>query len=95
METGKKNDKGKLMWSLIPTGPMREIVKVFMYGMDLYGYENWKHLEPRRVYDAIHRHITAWWDGERVDPETGLHHMAHAATNCIFLIWLCKNRKGV
>jgi len=32
------------------------------------------------------RHLTAWWAGEDLDPESGLHHLAHAACCLMFLL---------
>jgi len=32
------------------------------------------------------RHIVAWWLGERDDPESGFHHLAHAMCCLIFLV---------
>jgi hypothetical protein len=40
-----------------------------------------------RYFAALMRHLTAWWDGERADPESGLHHLAHAGCCLLFLIW--------
>ena len=40
-----------------------------------------------RYYDAMQRHIDAWWQGEQKDPETGEHHLAHAICCGMFLWW--------
>lgn len=57
------------------------------------GADNWKTVPDarRRYYDAAIRHLTAWWDGERNDPESNLPHLAHAACCIIFLLWLDDN----
>jgi hypothetical protein len=33
------------------------------------------------------RHIAAWQSTGNTDPESGHHHLAHAACNLIFLMW--------
>lgn len=37
-------------------------------------------------FDALMRHLLAFWDGEEHDPESGLPHLAHAAFHCLALI---------
>ena len=36
---------------------------------------------------ACHRHLQAWWSGERLDKESGLPHLAHAVCCLLFLMW--------
>lgn len=88
-EVGLKYDEGKLRYDLIPPKALREIVRVLTHGSVKYGDYNWSHVEPwkPRYTAALLRHIEAWRDGEKYDPETGIHHLAHAATNCIFLLF--------
>lgn len=38
------------------------------------------------VYSALLRHLTAFWDGENIDSESGLHHLDHAAACLAFLV---------
>ena len=51
-------------------------------------------MDHSRVHDALMRHLRAHWDGESIDPETGLPHMAHAATNALFLLAYVKRGIG-
>lgn len=90
MQLGVKNDEGKLRWSLVPLDAMREVVRVLMGGADKYAPDNWVHVEDarRRYFDAAVRHLTEWYDGERNDPEWGLHHLAHASCCTLFLLAL-------
>ena len=50
---------------------------------------NWKRVKDsrKRYYNATMRHLTSWFDGEKNDPESGLHHLAHACSNLLFLLW--------
>ena len=98
--TGRKYDQGKLRWDLFPFEEAQEIVKVLMYGADKYGEDpnepNWKKMvdAERRYFAAAMRHIVAWKSGELNDPETGISHLAHAATNLIFMLYFSKKNDG-
>lgn len=93
MTEGMKFDTDKLRWSLLPAGTVEEVVKVLEYGAKKYKEDNWKSVAHGhiRYYDAAMRHINAWWNLERKDPETDLHHLAHAICCLMFLMWLDKN----
>lgn len=93
---GPKYDAGKLRWSLLPMGTVIQIVKVLEFGAQKYHKESWKQVPEgrERYYNATKRHLEAWWTGERLDPETGLHHLAHAACNLLFLIWKDDNEQN-
>ena len=89
---GIKNDIEKDDWYLLPIEPIRCVIRVLMYGAKKYAPDNWKHVEPKeRYYSAALRHITAWREGERLDKESGLSHLAHAICCLLFLLW--KERK--
>lgn len=34
-----------------------------------------------RYYGSLLRHLMAWWEGQEVDPKSGLNHLDHAAAN--------------
>jgi len=88
-KTGKKNDDKKMRWHLVPGKSMREVVRVFDYGADKYGENNWMKLKNAKVryYDAAMRHIDAFSvDGETKDPESGLHPLAHAIASLMFIL---------
>jgi len=90
LPAGIKNDKGKDRWDLLPIGPVREIVKVLTFGAEKYSPDNWKYVDNHkaRYFAAMQRHITSWWeDDEMFDPETGIHHLAHAGCCMLFAIW--------
>jgi hypothetical protein len=40
----------------------------------------------QRYFDAANRHLWQWYGGEERDPESGLHHLAHAMSSLMFLI---------
>lgn len=56
-------------------------------GMLKYGRTNWRAAGVRAsIYvDALRRHLAAWWEGEDLDPDSGLPHLAHALA-CLAII---------
>ncbi len=85
---GVKYDDGKLRWELLPIAPIEEVVKVLTYGAKKYDDENWRKVSNQRsrYYAAALRHIVAWWKGEKIDPESGCSHLAHAICCLVFLM---------
>jgi len=89
---GIKHDDGKIQWWYLPIEPIKEVLKVLHYGDKKYPADdgcNWKRVPnaKKRYYSALMRHITAWWDEEKNDQESGMHHLAHACTNVLFLLY--------
>ena len=89
MTEGKKFDGGKPRWDLLPLEVLTPIVEVLTFGAAKYGDNNWKDLVEftPRYTAAFLRHFVAWQSGERIDEESGHAHIAHAATNLIFILW--------
>lgn len=83
-----KADQGKPCPSLCPVSLIEAVTAVRMYGTQKYGDpDNWKQVEPDRYHQAMLRHILAAWnDPYKIDPESGLPHIAHVATNIAFLL---------
>lgn len=86
---GVKHDGGKPRWDLLPLSAVEPIVVVLTFGAIKYAPGNWMTLDDavERYYAAMMRHLAAWRGGERYDPESGLHHLAHAGCCMIFLLW--------
>jgi hypothetical protein len=86
---GRKNDSGKERWDLLPWDQVTDVVGVLTFGAGKYADDNWKVvLEPRKRYSAAAlRHITSRLRGERLDPETGRPHLAHAVCCLLFWMW--------
>ena len=95
-KAGRKFDVDKNRWDLLPWNAVAEIVKVLTFGARKYAPNNWRYVpEARdRYFSALHRHMQAWWDGEKFDPETGLPHLAHAGCCLLFLLSLEKTNPG-
>ena len=84
---GRKFDGGKLEYGLLPPHALEETVKVLTFGAQKYERGNWIKVpdSKRRYFDALQRHMWAWKRGEQIDPESGLHHLAHAMCCLMFL----------
>lgn len=82
---GIKYDGEKPDYSLVPFKSMDEVVKVLTYGAAKYDRFNWEKVEPRRYQAAALRHISAYMQGEKIDPESGINHLAHAVCSLLFL----------
>jgi len=53
-----------------------------------YGRMNWRKAGIRAsiYYDAINRHLNAWFEGEEIDPDSGLHHLCHALASLAIIV---------
>lgn len=91
-EIGAKHDRGKPRWSLLPSSILT-VLRVAEYGAQKYSLDNWQLVDDarRRYFDALQRHVWAWWSGEMNDPESGEHHLAHATCCALYLIWFDAN----
>lgn len=87
-ETAGRFSAGKVRYDLVAPWGMEQIAKVYTYGTIKYDDDNWwKGLRWKRdVLGCIFRHVWKWVRGEKWDDESGLHHLAHAAWNCIALM---------
>jgi hypothetical protein len=88
---GRKYDKGKVRYELLPPAFIEAVAKVLTYGAAKYDDDNWLKIDKERYYGALMRHIIAWRKGENLDRESGLPHLAHAACNLLFLMHYNKN----
>lgn len=95
-EIGVKHDSGKFRFSLLPWNAVKEVIDVLEFGAKKYAPDNWKRVDDHRdrYFNATIRHVTAWYAGEKNDPETGLNHLAHAVCCLLFLIWFDKNEQN-
>ena len=84
---GRKFDGGKPQYGLLPPLALEETAKVLTFGAQKYEPDNWKYVpdSKRRYFDALNRHLWAWKEGEKMDPESGKHHLAHAMCCLMFL----------
>lgn len=85
--TGGKKGVKPAMYGLIPVYPLEQVARLYGYGAKKYADRNWeKGYEWRKSYDALQRHVNAFWSGEDIDAESGLPHLASAVFHCFALM---------
>lgn len=89
---GRKDDQQKTRYDLVPTYSLEQWARVLTFGAQKYEDRNWeKGIHYGRCYAALLRHMTAWWGGEDIDPESSLPHLAHAMCCVGFLLHYSKH----
>jgi len=78
---------GKVPFSTIPAGVIAELGLAMLEGARKYGRHNYRVAGVRAsvYYDACLRHLTAFWEGEDVDPDSGLPHIIKAIACLVVL----------
>ena len=85
-ELGRKFDTEKPRTYLLPPKALMEVSRVLTIGAEKYDEQNWRKLDnlQNRYTGATLRHLFAHMDGEKLDPETNLSHIAHAVCCLLF-----------
>ena len=87
MSEGKKFDGDKLRFDLIPPEVEEAFATILTFGATKYGDRNWElGMKWSRCIGALRRHINAWQQGEKLDPESGKSHLWHALACLSFLV---------
>jgi hypothetical protein len=93
-ESGGKKGRKPETYSLIPTGPLAHLARVYGYGAGKYGKNNYVKSFPYSwSLDALMRHLEAFRSGENLDPESGHPHLAHVAWHAFTLMFFAE--KGI
>jgi hypothetical protein len=81
-ETNPKDAVGvkKAPLSVVPMNVVHELGIAMLEGARKYGRHNYREAGVRAsvYFDATHRHVNAWWEGEDLDPDSGLSHITKA-----------------
>ena len=77
----------KVPFSTVSAPVIAELGLAMLEGDRKYGRHNYRVAGVRAsvYYDALFRHITAWWEGEDIDADSGLSHVTKAATCLVVL----------
>ena len=93
MNTQYNDPKGaagalKTPLGLIPPFAMEQTAWAHKLGAEKYGPFNWRETGvcATTYVNAIMRHLNAWRDGENLDPESGISHLAHIICSCNILL---------
>lgn len=88
-DTNPKDAVGirKAPLSTVSAGVMLELGTAMMEGAVKYGRHNYRVAGVRGsvYYDAAMRHLMAWWEGEDIDPDSGLSHIAKGIATLVVL----------
>ncbi len=73
--------------SMISGAVKAEIAAALLEGSLKYGRHNYRQEGVRAsiYYDALGRHSDAWWEGEDVDPDSGINHLSKAIAGLMIL----------
>lgn len=83
---GQKGVKPERM-DLIPFPALEELARVYGFGAEKYERNNYlKGYDYSLSLGAMLRHISLWAQGQDVDEESGLSHLAHAAWHAFALM---------
>lgn len=79
---------GKTPLEYLITSCWPEDAKCHKHGADKYGVRNWRidKILTSTYEGAILRHFLAWQEGEDIDPESGVSHLAHIRACCAILL---------
>lgn len=80
--------RSKCPLHLIPGVAEAQTARALQHGALKYGEWNWRSIPINATpyIAAARRHLAAWTDGEDVDPESGLSHLAHVAATLAILM---------
>ncbi|MBO0676847.1 hypothetical protein JRC04_05165 [Mycolicibacterium sp. S2-37] len=88
-ETNPKDAVGiaKVPFSTVPAQVVAEVGLAMLEGALKYGRHNYRDAGVRAsvYYDAVLRHLTAFWEGQDVDPDSGLSHLVKAIAGLVVL----------
>ncbi len=77
----------KAPMSTVSAPVLAEIGVGMLEGASKYGRHNYRIVGVRSsvYYDATMRHLMSWWEGEDIDPESGMSHITKAITSLVVL----------
>lgn len=85
-ETGAQKGTKLARFDLIPSKQEWELAEHYGKGSLKYDDDNWKKgYDWKLSYAALRRHLTQFWAGEDIDPETGSKHVIAAAWHAFAL----------
>lgn len=84
-----KNDQQKPNIAILFDVPLAlsEVAKVMDYGAKKYDRKNWALVDDQERYESASlRHQISFHNGEHLDDESGLQHLAHSICSQLFLL---------
>ena len=85
--TGGEKGQKLARYDLLPAGPLRAVAELYGKGSEKYADRNWElGYDWSLSFAALNRHLWLFWQGEDIDPETGLPHLAAVAWHALALM---------
>lgn len=77
----------KVPMSTVPANVLAEVGVAMLEGASKYGRHNYRAVGVRGsvYYDGTMRHLMDWWEGQDLDPDSGMSHITKAITSLIVL----------
>lgn len=77
----------KAPMSCVPGNVIAEVGVAMYEGQCKYGRHNYRAVGVRAsiYYDAVFRHMIAWWEGEDIDADSDMSHITKAITSLVVL----------
>ena len=77
----------KAPMSTVSAAALMEVGVAMLEGAAKYGRHNYRAAGVRAsvYYDALMRHAMAWWEGEDIDPDSGMSHITKAIATLVVL----------
>ena len=94
MTKHKKFDDHKDDLSLISLHSLRPVARAYGYGVKKYGRGNWREndIDWHRTLSSVLRHLSECQDDPvKIDPESGIMHLAHAASQLLIKLHFVEN----
>ena len=92
MEVKNTNPKdaigiSKAPMSTVSAAVLMEVGVAMLEGASKYGRHNYRAAGVRAsvYYDALMRHAMTWWEGEDLDPDSGMSHITKAIATLVVL----------
>lgn len=97
--TGGQKAGNDVRPSLIPAVELLEVAELYGRGAKKYDAHNWtRGYDWSLSYDALQRHLAAFWSGEELDNGdggTGLQHLSCAAFHVFTLMYFAKHHRAL
>lgn len=94
-KTGGAKGQKDIRIHAVPWEALQELGKVYAFGEEKYDDYNFrKGYSWALSFDAMQRHLWAFWSGNDFDDESGLHHLAHATWHGFTLLLFAVTGRG-
>lgn len=94
-ETGGQKGSKPARFDLLPWDVVYELAEHYGRGAGKYADRNWeKGYKWSLNFAALHRHLSAWWNGQDEDPEVGSNHLAAVLWHTMAMRWFQMHGRG-